>query len=376
MRSPVHSKWVANLAPRNEVFSSYYGQREGQTFDTGTNSLYTFCERLLSPRSFCRVTLGMIFFVTIASVALWINKTPLELKQGVPLENLGEVQRRSNVDAQEDAGDNSTEDYAMGYSSLSNQSFAAVVRSLATSLPEKRIVMTTTNKGFLDFTENMLISIQKVGIHPEVVVIAEDVAAYKALLNHSYGLHVLKPPDFTEIPDEKDALAFGVADYVKFINRRPGYVHEFIQQGFEVFFVDSDTFWFNDPFPYFQGDQYDVAFMRDSRRVFNAGVGFYRPTNRTEYFLRLWVWVLDTQPKLRQDQHVLNYILSSKISPDLKVRSLGFQSFPTCKIFYNWEKETCRNATVKTAVFHAAFVPDHVNKRRVFENCNLWLVNK
>ncbi|XP_038073686.1 UDP-D-xylose:L-fucose alpha-1,3-D-xylosyltransferase MGP4-like isoform X2 [Patiria miniata] len=339
------------------------------------NHLCSSMSKLLSPRCFCRAALVVLFSVTFASVGLWLHfKTPIDMLHGMPQEDSNEELALRYETEFEEEEEGLTQDDQLGPNSLSvAPSFADEVRALAKALPKRKIVLTTANTGFLDFTQNMLLSIQRVGIHPEVVVICEDEATYKFLLKHRYGLHVLKPPN--AIPEAAGVLNYGVPDYVTLVNNRPKYTYEFIKQGFEVFFVDSDTFWFRDPFPYFKGDQYDVAFMRDYRKVFNAGVGFYRPTNRTEYFLRLWSWVLETQPKIRHDQHVMNYILSSKISPDIKIRSLSFQVFPTCKILYDWDHEVCRNVTKKTALFHAAFVPDHDNKRKVFDICKIWLLN-
>ncbi|XP_038073818.1 UDP-galactose:fucoside alpha-3-galactosyltransferase-like [Patiria miniata] len=334
------------------------------------NHLCCSMSKLLSARCLCRAALVVLFSVTFASVGLWIHsKTLLDVTRGVPPESLNEASfLRHEAEFEK-------QDHLLTVKPSSRaSSFADEVRALAKALPERKIVLTTTNSGFLDFTQNMLLSIQRVGIHPEVVVICEDTATYKTLrLNDSYGVHVLKPTN--AIPEAGEALSFGVHDYVTFINNRPKYTHEFIKQGFEVFFIDSDTFWFNDPFPYFKGDQYDVAFMRDYRRVFNAGVGFYRPTNRTEYFLRFWIWILETQPKHRQDQHVLNYLLSSKLNAGIKVRSLSFQVFPTGKILYDWDHEVCRNVTKKTALFHAAFIANHDNKKKVFDICKIWLLN-
>ncbi|XP_022099801.1 UDP-D-xylose:L-fucose alpha-1,3-D-xylosyltransferase MGP4-like [Acanthaster planci] len=373
MHTSLRSKrWLRNTTLRRcEALSSYYRSRQVEVFLPGMLWLCGSFERFLTARSFSRLALGMLLLVTFASVCLWLKSAPIDVNEGELPDTLDLVTRSVAEAPKSLPHDNSM---AATAPLFTDPSFTAKVRLLAKSLLLRKIVLTTTNSGFLDFTENMLMSIQQVGIHPEVVVIAEDAMAYEVLLNHSYGLHVMKPPNAVDTP--KEALNYGTANYTKLVNRRPSYVLEFIQQGFEVFFCDSDTFWFNDPFPYFSGDQYDVAFMRDYRRVFNAGVGFYRPTNRTEYFLRLWVWVLETQPKVRYDQDVLNYITSSKISPDLKVRSLSFHSFPTCKTFCDWDNRVCKKVTRKTAVFHAAFIPDHANKKYVFENCKLWLVNK
>ncbi|XP_038072439.1 UDP-D-xylose:L-fucose alpha-1,3-D-xylosyltransferase MGP4-like isoform X2 [Patiria miniata] len=328
--------------------------------------------QLLKPRSSCRLLLGILLLAAFAGVGFWVHGTPFDVNQEVSgvLEVGHKGRKRSETEAQ--GKDDSTQDYSMRPNSSYARLFAAEVRALTNTLPELNIVLTTTNMGYLDFTENMLLSIDRVGIHPEVVVIAEDRGSYKALLDHKYGLHVLKPPDFNKLPE---AIDFGVPDHQKFTIRRPAYVREFIKQGYEVLFVDSDTFWFQDPYPYFQGGSFDVAFMRDYRKTFSDGVGFYRPTNSTDYFLRVWVWVLDTQPKLRQDQRVVSYVLSSKLSPDLKIRSLGFQTFPTCKNLYDSDNEVCRNVTDKTTLFHAAFTPLHVDKRKVFDKCNIWLVN-
>ena len=214
-------------------------------------------------------------------------------------------------------------------------------------------------------------SIEKIGIHPNITVIAEDQVSFQNLSAHRFGLNVIKPPGSEELPKEEDPTVFGSADYTRFINRRPRDIHHFIQQGLEVFFVDVDTYWFKDPYPFFEG-VFDVAYPKDSPALYNAGVGYYKPTNRTVAFLRCWIEILGTQRKLQQDQTVMNRLIKSKYVPHLSIRHLDGRNFPSARIFF--KRKRCQTDVTKVIVFHAACLQDHGNKKDMFKQCNLWLL--
>ncbi|XP_022080110.1 UDP-D-xylose:L-fucose alpha-1,3-D-xylosyltransferase 3-like isoform X2 [Acanthaster planci] len=237
-----------------------------------------------------------------------------------------------------------------------------------------RIVLLVTNQGFEDFTENLLRSIKKAGSRPNITIITEDQASFNNLTARQPGVHIIKAPDLTNMPEKQEAFDFGVKGYVKLVNRRPGHILGFLQKGFEVFSVDSDSYWFKDPFPYFQGD-FDVAYPKDVPWAYNAGIGFYKPTAASIKFLKHWIQIMATQAKMKKpqlDQRVMNTIISSRRIRGLRVRHLKDINFPCAKYYSKTQK--CDNYTTDTVLVHAAYLAGHELKKTMFEQCKLWLL--
>ncbi|XP_022080109.1 UDP-D-xylose:L-fucose alpha-1,3-D-xylosyltransferase 3-like isoform X1 [Acanthaster planci] len=239
---------------------------------------------------------------------------------------------------------------------------------------QPRVVLLVTNQGFVDFTENLMRSMERASSHPNITIITEDQASFTNFSIRQPRVHVIKTPDLKSVPEKQDAFDFGVKGYVQLINRRPGYVLGFLQKGFEVFFVDSDSFWFKDPFPYFQGD-FDVAYPKDAPWAYNAGIGFYKPTAASIRFLKHWIQTMATQAKTKKpqiDQFVMNSIIRSRRIRGLRVRHLKDINFPCAKYYSKTQK--CDNYTTDTVLVHAAYLAGHELKKTMFEQCKLWLL--
>ena len=229
----------------------------------------------------------------------------------------------------------------------------------------------------MDFTKNLLLSIMKTGTHPNVTVVAEDDASFKALTAVPYtGLQILTP-DMVGMPSgvltrgSQAALEFRTPDYLKLVNRRPTYILDFVQRGYEVFFIDADMVWFADPFPYFTGD-FDFALPEDHPKDYNCGVVYFRPTDRTLEFLKLWIWVIENRKGPKQDQLVMNEIIRSGLVRDLKIKVLSGANFLDGRSIVG-RRKVCRKITKQMAVFHASFLIGPTRKRHMFSKCKLWL---
>ncbi|XP_038044636.1 uncharacterized protein LOC119719299 [Patiria miniata] len=350
-------------------------------------------KKLFKPRNIVYLVISCATFVMLATASL--SKRPLTPIHLQPLDiELSKMSHSTPRDiyptppladgCNQSVSESSTEFTANGTRNSNSSSSKSLVeqtsassnhKAVTTGAEPRRIVLLVTNQGFLDFTDNLLRSIEKSGCHPNITIVAEDQASFQNLSSRQDGGPlVIKPPDFNSRPQEQDALDFGVVDYVKFINRRPKYVLDFIQRGFEVFFVDSDAYWFKDPSPYFQGD-FDVAYAKDSPHDFNAGVGYYKPTPNTVKFLEFWIQQMTAQAKSKKpkaDQDVMKMIIRSKHIRNLRVKGLNQESFPCAKHFSKTNE--CDNYTSESAVFHAAYLPGHDKKKAMFQQCNLWLL--
>ena len=241
------------------------------------------------------------------------------------------------------------------------------------------IVLTTTNTGFLDILLNLLESIKRTGVCPNVTIIAEDPQAYAFLLGISSGqpgLNVLKTSSGFMTPQK---LMFGTKVYKELVNKRAEYLLSFLEKGLEVMFTDTDTFWFRDPFPYFQGD-FDVAMLdefmnypeRNPTSRFCAGLAYFKPTERTLRFVREWVRRMkgDKKKKRTPDQDVMNNMLLHDQPVHMEVRSLNPSFFPKGRLFNNneWRRENNN-----TAAMHSSSIFGHDKKVAYFKELNMWL---
>ncbi|XP_038073989.1 UDP-D-xylose:L-fucose alpha-1,3-D-xylosyltransferase-like [Patiria miniata] len=234
-----------------------------------------------------------------------------------------------------------------------------VVYSTATcSSPTKqyvpRLVLTTSNEKLVDFTENLLRSIEKTKTYPVLIVDAEDETSLRALSNHTYPkLHFRNSHDVSKLK----------------------LLLEYLQLGLEVFYVNADAYWFRDPFPYFEGS-FDFALTKDRPRVWNVGLGYYKPTHRTLQFLKRWIELLETT-KGSKEQDILNKLLSSRYIPDLKIRLLNSENFPNAGYFFPMYPalEKCRIDTSDTIVFFAEYIANHTEKKTALQKCKMWINN-
>ena len=243
------------------------------------------------------------------------------------------------------------------------------------------VMLTTTNLAYVDVVLNMLTSVKRVGICINTTVIAEDQQAYILLKKYTMGdpaIHVQKTNSGEMDPIEHKRTHS--SQYYGIMNKRQAYFLPLLEQGFGVLFTDSDTFWFRDPFPYFQGD-FDM-FLRGftptriiSKTNFCAGFIYLKPTTATIQFVKTWTQVMDNRKKkgsFTPDQIVMNGLLRGDKPVHVDIKMLEPNLFPWGPTFFDpsWQKENH-----PTVVMHAASIRGHPAKLKKFKEFGMWLVN-
>ncbi|XP_022109305.1 UDP-D-xylose:L-fucose alpha-1,3-D-xylosyltransferase 1-like [Acanthaster planci] len=240
------------------------------------------------------------------------------------------------------------------------------------------VMLTTTNLGYLDLSLNMLASIRKVGVCVNTTIIAEDKTVYKYLRSKAEGdpaVHVVMT-NSGEV-QSREVWSKDFINYFGLLKKRQRYFLSLLKQGLEVLFTDSDTFWFSDPFPYFQGD-FDMSMVdqkspyptRALNASYCAGFIYLRPTNTTLQFVRKWIMSLEG--KNIMDQFVMNRLLRADQPVHVKVHPLDIHLFPSGPKFYQLLEQ---NANYSAVVMHAASIHGHAAKVAKFRSSNMWLVN-
>ncbi|XP_038077182.1 UDP-D-xylose:L-fucose alpha-1,3-D-xylosyltransferase MGP4-like, partial [Patiria miniata] len=244
------------------------------------------------------------------------------------------------------------------------------------------VLLTTTNFAFLDMTLNMIESIKRAGLCVNTTVIAEDQKCHQYLKERVWddpGVHVIMT---NSGETESQLIRRYTRAYFRFFNKRQAYILALLEQGLDVLFTDSDTFWFRDPFPYFRGD-FDMSMMdskspyptRAENANFCAGFVYYKPTAVTIRFVKAWIQTMENNEKagkIRADQGVMNSLLRSDDPVHVHVQPLDINLFPSGPKFYSLLAKTANYSAV---VMHAASIRGHEAKIGKFKSSNMWLVN-
>ncbi|XP_038044735.1 UDP-galactose:fucoside alpha-3-galactosyltransferase-like [Patiria miniata] len=261
--------------------------------------------------------------------------------------------------------------------SLSNCTLADIMKRPGVML------LTSTNLGFLDITLNMLESIKRIGVCVNITIFSEDQKCYRYLSERAEGdpaVHVVLTNSGEST--SKEILRTERHSYYALFNKRQAYLLAMLEQGLEVLFSDADTFWFRDPFPYFQGD-FDISLidsispypLRTPRGDFCAGFVYYKPTDATLQLVKAWIQTMqenDKKGKLLADQSVLNGLLKADKPVHINIKPLDTNIFPYGPKFYSL---LAKKANYPTVVMHAASIRGRAAKIAKFKSSNMWLVN-
>ncbi|XP_033641477.1 UDP-D-xylose:L-fucose alpha-1,3-D-xylosyltransferase 3-like [Asterias rubens] len=235
------------------------------------------------------------------------------------------------------------------------------------------IVLTTTNAGFLDLTENMLESIRRTGSRPNITVIAEDEKSFQTLSMRAKTQPGLRVQKTNSGVTTSDKLMVNTAIYNRLVNKRPSYLLSLLEKGNHVLFVDVDTYWFHDPLKNLKWD-FDFALHNEFTPPtygFCDGFVFYRPTENTIRFVKEWVYLLATTDKETPDQTVMNRLILSKKFP-LKIGVLLASQFPDG--FKYFKTKGWRNKNNNTIAVHLSYLYGHQEKLEHLKNQSLWLL--
>lgn len=161
------------------------------------------------------------------------------------------------------------------------------------------VLLTTVNFGFTDFLQNLLFSIWRLRLQPNIVIICEDKESYVDISRYQKSLNLRINLAMTH----KDlsptiALRYNTSEYGKLVNKRPRYVQMLINKGIDVFFIDTDIVLIGDPFPFFNGTS-DVYVQKElvNGTALCAGFFYMKSNSRTRKMVSDWIQYLKKHPK-------------------------------------------------------------------------------
>ncbi|XP_022082415.1 UDP-D-xylose:L-fucose alpha-1,3-D-xylosyltransferase 3-like [Acanthaster planci] len=241
------------------------------------------------------------------------------------------------------------------------------------------MLLVNTNTGYMDMTLNLLESIKRTGVCVNTTIVAEEEKAYQTMLSHAQGDPAIKVVKTDQGEADPGKLVLYSREYRRLVNRRHRYILSLLEKGYEVFFTDVDTFWFQDPFSYFQGE-FDMALVDErspyptrlqKKSLHCAGLVYFKPTKKTLQFVKKWIQILADPKNKVSDQGVLNRMMHDDIPVRVDVRQLPVKYFPHALVFYKpeWRKEN--NDPI---IMHNVGVRGHDAKAKKFRENNMWLV--
>ncbi|XP_033645997.1 UDP-D-xylose:L-fucose alpha-1,3-D-xylosyltransferase MGP4-like isoform X1 [Asterias rubens] len=237
------------------------------------------------------------------------------------------------------------------------------------------MVLTTTNTGFLDITENMLESIKRMVVPPNITIIAEDDKSYKVLSQRAKTQPGLSIKKTNSGKTTSSHLELNSEPFNNFVNKRPDYILKFLEMGYRVLFVDADSFWIRDPFVDLSGKYFDVAFRNElnpPKAEFCAGFALYRPTEGALQLVRSWVFSLTMNGGRASDQRLLNRLIATSDIPGLRVRTLDPLKYPDGKRYS--QEEWRRRHRESVNVLHLSFIIGHEKKVAALKKFGLWII--
>ncbi|XP_054756801.2 uncharacterized protein LOC129262837 [Lytechinus pictus] len=244
----------------------------------------------------------------------------------------------------------------------------------------KRMILATTNSGFLHFTKNWLESLKRSGVQDRIVIVAEDAASFKAInaFTDYPSLEVKLAADAKH--HKEGVLKFSSEGYLKFVNKRPSYISHFLKKGFDVLFSDVDIVLLQDPFPHFD-DDLDVTLQMDVWKkdnhnhsdVFCAGFVYYQSTNATREFLKRFMERIAADPKT-PDQVILNRLLRERdIKKMVRIHPMNGDLFVSGRYYFD-QSWRALHTEQQPVMIHNNWIKNSASKVKRFKELGLWYI--
>ncbi|KAJ8022125.1 UDP-D-xylose:L-fucose alpha-1,3-D-xylosyltransferase 3 [Holothuria leucospilota] len=227
------------------------------------------------------------------------------------------------------------------------------------------VVITTANFGYLQIVNNFLKSIKKVGVNVSIVLVCEDDLLY----NHFHNRKDINAVITKFTTNIKKVQKFRTSTFNEIVNRRISHVLQLLNNGLDTFYLDSDTIWLQNPFPYFD-EEADLFVQQEKGIPYCSGMFFIRATGPSIRMVTHWEAL---------DKHKYNnqysYNKAIKETTGLRVKGLPTQKFVGGEIYFKnlipWSE---RNPA--PVIVHATWRLGPESKIKQLQKCGLWFLNE
>jgi hypothetical protein len=232
------------------------------------------------------------------------------------------------------------------------------------------IYFTVTNQGYLEYTINMLKSLNRFNIDRKLLVVCLDSISNDYFKSNGYFTHFidLNLTTFSE---------FGTDGFAKCCYIKIFLIYKFLEMGYNVFYTDGDIFYTKNPLDellLLNNESGDMWIQNDTMDDSNtswvcAGFMYVRSNENTKRYFNIDIPEFPERynqfTKHTCDQHYLNIY----IKPYLDVKIFPLNKFPNGNYFYN-----SSDRIIETMVMiHFNWIVGHEKKDRM-KKYNMWLV--
>ncbi|XP_071510970.1 uncharacterized protein [Diadema antillarum] len=240
--------------------------------------------------------------------------------------------------------------------------------------PPPLVILTATDKDFLNITMNWRESIRQLGLPYRVLLMSEDDETYNFFLPQSSSRFQTVLSSKFSLPGN---LARNISTYQHLIRRRTVYILTLLQSGHDVLLVDIDAVWFKDPVKYVldQYNEHDIWIAQGYRARFPCPCFFYmKSTTLVIKMVYDWIERLAYLPgKAETDQLALSHILEQN-KRGLRINFVDYFRFPIGSQFFNWTWHDQYADGVYIA--HGNHLGRKDGKIATFQEFKVWLIGE
>jgi len=239
---------------------------------------------------------------------------------------------------------------------------------------EGMVLMGSLSSAYIDLTFNWLANLRVFGIDKHVVLIAEDLASFKAIRQAQSGARVVLS-DFGHKKTHGGVPNYADAEYWALTGTRPWYVSIALDAGVTLVWSDQDIFYFQDIFKVFK-NQLDsgkemVFTIEGKWNGLCSGSFMIAPTFIGRKLVNYWK---DTMRHRDDgfDQGALNLALQRAFDfyPDARPKHEILDEFTACSGLTLWRKGVCN---VEELIFaHNNWIVGHWGKVQRFYCNEMW----
>jgi hypothetical protein len=234
----------------------------------------------------------------------------------------------------------------------------------------KTIMFTITNGGYLDYTKNMLKSLNKYGLDRKMLIVCLDESSNQYFKDNNYFTLFLNL-------NLKEFSHFGTENFSKCCYVKLMIIYKIISMNYNAFYTDGDIYFMKNPIEELvklKEESNDMLIQNDGIRdddYSNLCAGFlYVKTNDvTKKYFNIenteFIAAYNQCMKHNNDQTYIN----TCIKPYLNTKLFPLNKFPNGNYFYNFSDKIMDSIVM----VHFNWVVGHEKKERM-KKYNMWLV--
>ncbi|XP_071816147.1 uncharacterized protein [Apostichopus japonicus] len=234
------------------------------------------------------------------------------------------------------------------------------------------VITTCVNYGFLNMLYNFLVSIQRINMQANILVICEDKMSFNELSKGNQNITLEYKIVLTHLEVSiSDSTDFGSESYVQLVQKRVYYIELLLRHNIDVLYTDNDIVLLEDPFKFMNGKG-DLFIQSENPEHTKLCTGFFymRANNRTCQLTSAWRKALYRDR--RGNQRIFNKILLD-FRDIIQVNILPTDRFLSGMLLRRL-KLPWDNLDPKPVCIHANNLVGHDNKTALLKKHGLWFL--